>query len=221
MTIVGRRLCGRGPRNDAEGDGDEHDPHEGHSFGRKQPFCYIAIMLTKEQITKAFARLGEILWQQRKRGEIAVFGGTAIVLEHDFRHATQDVDAKIEKEHGAVTEAQQQVARELGLPTSWLNEQATSYLSAQADFDLFDTYPDQARPGLVVYVATPQYLLAMKAQSLRIRDMADAVLLARKIGATSAEQISDLVSRFYPNERITERLRAHIAELVRQIHAPD
>jgi hypothetical protein len=178
-------------------------------------------MLTKDQIIKAFARVGEILWQQKKRGEIAVFGGTAIVLEYDFRDATQDVDARIGSEHGAIIAAQQQVAKELGLPAHWLNEQATSYLSSEADFGLFDTYPDQSRPGLVVYVATPQYLLAMKAQSQRIKDMSDAVALARKIGITAADHIIGLVTRFYPNEQISDRLRVHISEIARQIHAPD
>ncbi len=119
-------------------------------------------MLTKDQIIKAFARVGEILWQQKKRGEIAVFGGTAIILEYDFRAATQDVHARIDSEHGAIIDAQQQVARELGLPSFWLNEPATSYLSSAADFDLFDTYPDQARPGLIVYVATPRNIYSRR-----------------------------------------------------------
>jgi hypothetical protein len=178
-------------------------------------------MLSRDQIVRAFTRLGEILWRQKKRGEIAVFGGTAIVLEHDFRNATKGVDAKITGEHGAVIEAQRQVAAELGLPAYWLNEQATAYLSSKADFALFGTYPDELHPGLLVHVATPEYLLAMKAQSQRIDDMSDAVLLARETGLTSADQITDLVSRFYPDEQITDRLRVHIQELARLLHASD
>jgi hypothetical protein len=178
-------------------------------------------MLARDQIVQAFTRLGEILWRQKKRGEIAVFGGTAIVLEHDFRNATKDVDAKITGEHGAVMEAQRQVAAELGLPAYWLNEQATAYLSSKADFALFGAYPDELHPGLLVHVATPEYLLAMKAQSQRIGDIRDAVLLARSTGLTTAEQITNLVGRFYPGEQITERLRVHIQELVRQVNASD
>jgi hypothetical protein len=48
-------------------------------------------------------------------GEIAVFGGAAIVLGFEFREATQDVDAMITQGHGQVVKAQGEVGAELGL----------------------------------------------------------------------------------------------------------
>ena len=80
---------------------------------------------------KALTRLGRLLRERRVAGEIAVFGGAAIVLGFDFRSATQDVDAMITQGHGQVVKAQQEVGDDLGLPPNWLNEQGTSYLSRQ------------------------------------------------------------------------------------------
>jgi hypothetical protein len=47
--------------------------------------------MDKLELGKAFTRLGQLLRERRVAGEIAVFGGAAIVLGFDFRKATQDV----------------------------------------------------------------------------------------------------------------------------------
>jgi len=112
-----------------------------------------------------------------------VFGGAAIALGFGFREGTRDVDTLVLEAHGRVMEAAQEVGEELHLPTTWLNEQATAYLSKRRDFEWFKTYPSEGQFGLRVLVASPQYLLAMKLLALRVysEDIGDIVQLARKL----------------------------------------
>jgi len=97
--------------------------------------------MDKLELDKALTRLGQLLRERRVAGEIAVFGGAAIVLGFDFRSATQDVDAMITEGHGEVVKAQQEVGKELGLPPNWLKEQGTSYLSKHSDLKNFQDLP--------------------------------------------------------------------------------
>jgi hypothetical protein len=51
-----------------------------------------------------------------------------MVLGYNARDATMDLDTAIRQHHGAVLAEARVVAAELGLPSWWLNEQATPYL---------------------------------------------------------------------------------------------
>jgi Nucleotidyltransferase of unknown function (DUF6036) len=176
--------------------------------------------MNKTEIGRAFHRLGEVLRERRVAGEIAVFGGAAIVLGFEFREGTQDVDAMITRGHGQVIEAQEQVRAELGLPANWLNEQATSYLSTHKDFQLFKTYPSEGQFGLRVLTATPRYLLAMKILSLRARrDVQDIVQLARFLDLRTSEDLLNLLKHYYPNEQVAAEKLVAIDDIMSQINA--
>lgn len=177
--------------------------------------------MNRTELEHALARLGSLLRQRRVAGEIAVFGGAAIVLGFEFRDATQDIDAMIIQGHGQVMRAQQEVGAELGLPPNWLNEQATSYLSAHNDFDLFKTYPSEGQFGLRVLMAIPQYLLAMKLLALRLyHDVQDIVQLARRLNRTTVEDLLDALKHYYPDEQVSPEKLLAIRDIVRQINAP-
>ena len=178
--------------------------------------------MDKRELESALTRLGHVLRERRVTGEIAVFGGTAIVLGFDFRDATQDVDAMIIQGHGQVVKAQQEVGAELGLPPNWLNKQGTSYLSKHNDFEMFKTYPSEGQFGLRVLTATPQYLLAMKLLSFRAygHDLEDIVQLARRLGCTTFDDFLELVKHYYPDEQVLPEKILGIRSIARQIHAP-
>src|ERR1700730_12639117 len=177
--------------------------------------------MSKEELQKAFTRLGEILRDQRVIGEIAVFGGAAIVLGFGFREGTKDVDALVLEAHGQVMRAPHRLGKELNLPPNWLNEQATVYLSKRRDFKWFRTYPSEGRFGLRVLMASPQYMLAMKLLAFRAfsDDVQDIVGLARRLHRTSAEDLIQLVRHYYPDEEISSEKLTQIQDLVRQISA--
>ena len=178
--------------------------------------------MDKRELESALTRLGHVLRERRGTGEIAVFGGTAIVPGFDFRDATQDVDAMIIQGHGQVVKAQQEVGAELGLPPNWLNKQGTSYLSKHNDFEMFKTYPSEGQFGLRVLTATPQYLLAMKLLSFRAygHDLEDIVQLARRLGCTTFDDFLELVKYYYPDEQVLPEKILGIRSIARQIHAP-
>jgi hypothetical protein len=173
------------------------------------------------ELGRALSRLGHLLRERRVTGEIAVFGGAAIVLGFDFRNATQDVDAMIIQGHGQVVKAQEEVGTEFGLPPNWLNEQGTSYLSKQNDFEMFKTYPSEGQFGLRVLKATPQYLLAMKLLSFRTygHDFEDIVQLARLLDCTVADSLLELMKRYYPDEEVRPEKILEIRSIARQINA--
>jgi hypothetical protein len=87
----------------------------------------------------------------------------------------RDLDTVISQHHGAVLAEAHTVAKELGLPSWWLNEQATSYLPAGQDAQAA-VVPE--RPSLTVRAAWPRHLLALKVRAARQSDVADIVVLA-------------------------------------------
>jgi hypothetical protein len=171
--------------------------------------------LTRESIEGAFREMGEILARERKIGEIAVYGGAAILLRFDATFATRDVDAVIGGAQGAVQKAAHEFARRRGWPTGWLSKAVSAYLPRGRDLRTFATYPSASRVGLRVYVAPPEYVLAMRLAALRVesRDLEDAVMLARETGRTTAEALLDLHARFFPDRPLDPRRLAIVREV--------
>ena len=83
----------------------------------------------------------------------------------------------------------------MGLPRWWLNEQASSYVAPGGD-------PSASRvfdhPGLRVFAASPEHLLAMKALAARPRDAEDIKYLAELLDLHSASDVLALVSEIFP-----------------------
>ena len=138
-----------------------------------------------------------------------------MVVGFDFRRATQDVHTLVTEGHGQVTQAAQEVEQELRLPANWLNEQATSYLSKQKDFEFFRTYPSEGQFGLRVLMARPEYLLAMKLLAFRLHaaDVQDIIYLARFLNRTTAEDLLSLLKHYYPDEQISPEKVVQIREV--------
>ena len=180
--------------------------------------------MEKEQIHKAFMRLGEILRDRRVTGEVDVFGGAAIVLGFDFRRATQDVGSLLISGHGQVMQAAQDAGKELRLPPNWLNEQATIYLSKHRGLSLFRMYPSEGQFGFRVLLAKPEYVLAMKllcASSLRTRKETPCALkvLKRLLNVSGWRvkknglrliAIAEFLDEFYLHYGHTEQLQTMI-----------
>ena len=102
------------------------------------------------------------------------------------------------------------VAKDLGLPAWWLNEQASVYISGKDD-------PGKRRvfdhPGLRVTAASPRHIFAMKALAARTRDVDDIRLLAEMIGVNSADTALRICAEFFPDEAVPPRSAAILQEL--------
>jgi hypothetical protein len=76
-----------------------------------------------QTVARAFEVMGRYLRERRVLGEIAVYGGSAILLQFDWRKSSEDVDAvvvdgRLESE---VKASVAHAAEVLGLERDWLN----------------------------------------------------------------------------------------------------
>ncbi len=134
-----------------------------------------------------------------------------MVLAHRARVATKDVDAVFEPKQ-VVYQAAALVAEQHGLESDWLNDAVKGFLSDREEIE-----PMLDLPNLKVFVAAPEYLLAMKCLSMRLgrdeTDLRDIRFLMDKLGLQSAEAVLAIVERFYPRNLIQPKTRFALEEL--------
>jgi hypothetical protein len=123
-------------------------------------------------------------------------------LADDSRRATRDVDALF-KPHGIVVEEALAVAAELDLPRWWLNKQASSYVAPGGDSAASRVFD---HPGLRVFAASPEHLLAMKALAARPRDAEDIRQLTRVLDLHTVDDVLASVREVFPEEEPPARL---------------
>jgi hypothetical protein len=173
-------------------------------------------LLDRDLLRRAFTLLAERLARREVVGEVHVFGGAAMVLAFDARAATRDVDALFEPD-GHVLDAAREVAAELELPRSWLNNQASSYVSGRAGrgTPVFD------HPNLRVMTTPAEHLLAMKVRAARAaRDADDVRLLLDHLELRTVCAVEEIVARYFPDEPLSDRSRLLLEDLLAD-SAPD
>lgn len=183
--------------------------------------------LDTETIVRAFEVMGAYLRDRNLIGEIAVYGGTAILLQFPWRTATDDVDAVFSsgEAEASMKDAAAYAATLLRLPDDWLNNAVGGFTPESESDDFFllqGDYPRGDRPGLKVFMAKPEYLCAMKLKALTRasfadKDFNDLVELASTAGIEDAEQLMDLFFRFYPDEELDPVAKARIPEAIEAI----
>jgi hypothetical protein len=185
--------------------------------------------LNRAKIEEAFRIIGQYLLDRKTLGEIAIYGGSAILFQFDWRKTSLDVDARVtsERNHGAVIDAVHEAAKQLHLPRSWLNESVTIYARrGEGDVDriLVGLYPSSERFGLRVTAAKPEYILAMKLKALdRVttddRDFQDAVALGIECGITTIDQMHDVYRKFFGSEELPTTAHLRLSALIEAIRA--
>ncbi len=167
-------------------------------------------LLDRDLLKRAFTLLAERLARRGVVGEIHVVGGAAMVLAFKARAATRDVDALFEPD-GHVLDAAREVADQLGLPRSWLKNQASSYVSGRAGrgTPVFD------HANLRVMTTPPEHLLAMKVRAARAaRDTDDLRLLLGHLSLRTLTQVEEVVARYFPDEPLSNRSRMLLEDLL-------
>jgi len=164
-------------------------------------------------LLRAFDAIGRAAVAAGTRLQIVVYGGSALMLASNFRFATEDVD---------ISEVQQpwpewlraiieKLAQENGWAEDWFNDGVVFHLSALADpaedhleFGTFPREPEE--PGLLVYVPSAPYLLALKLKAMRVNDPVrgdqerlDILNLMRVVDIGTVDEAIVLLSRFFPN----------------------
>lgn len=160
----------------------------------------------------AFDEIGRAALAAGTRMQIAVYGGSALMLASNFRFSTEDVDVSQLQQPWPewLREVTERLARENGWSSDWFNDGVAFHLSALADPSEdhleFGTFPRDEEPGLMVFVPSAPYLLALKLKAIRVNDPVrgdqerlDILNLMSVVGIDSAEDAVALLVRFFPN----------------------
>jgi len=166
----------------------------------------------RDALLDAFDQIGRAAVLAGTKLQIAVYGGSALMLASNFRFATEDVDvSELERPlPGWLAAVVDEIARKNHWRGDWFNDGVTFHLSSlanrAADHLDFGTFPrDGTQPGLAVSVPSAEYLLALKLKAVRVTDpirgeteRLDILNLMRVVGISTAEEAIALLGRYFP-----------------------
>ena len=145
------------------------------------------------------------------RGEIALVGGAVMCLVMKTRESTHDIDAIFEPK-AIMYECIKKVACKLGLPDDWINDSVKGFVSQEADFQLH-----LELSNLNVFVASPEYMLAMKCLSSRAdnnAELSDIRHLILYLNLKTYEEVETVMLKYYPISRFQVKTRYVIREVL-------
>ena len=165
-------------------------------------------MINRKQIKTYLKRLDEVLRNNSVKGELCLYGGALICLLYNARPSTKDVDAVFEPSE-KIRKSAEQVAEEFNLRKDWPNDAVKGFVVEHPRKVMFNW------PNLKVYRPEPDYLLAMKALASRVEgtDKKDILFLIRELDLKSANDVFNIVEKYYPRQRIRPATQFFIEEL--------
>ena len=183
------------------------------------------VRLTRADIEAAFGELGELARSAERVVDVAVYGGAAMILTFPARPATRDVDAVVRGDSSFLRDAVASVARSRGWSDRWLNDAVKGFLSERdpQSVTLFRSYPSEAASALRVFLAQPEYLLAMKCIAMRVSeaesspDRDDIKALLRHLGLKTVDQVLDIIARYYPHNLIRPKTQFGVEEIIAEL----
>ena len=97
------------------------------------------------------------------------------------------------------------VAMTHGLEKDWLNDAVKMFVSEKPEYQLFGEYPKD-NPGLRVFVASPEYIFAMKCfamrSSLESSDMTDIWHLSNSCDIKTMGRATEVIDKFFPGQAL-------------------
>ena len=143
--------------------------------------------LNIDRVSVLLAELGERLAGRGIEGEIYVVGGAAMMLAYDRARLTRDIDAVGVPQEEIDAEVRAMAADHKDLGPDWLNARVLPMLPRGVDAGRLQVL---GGPGLTVNVASPKWLLAMKARAARDeRDLDDLWVLCQVLGLRTTDEI--------------------------------
>jgi hypothetical protein len=190
----------------------------------------------RDQLLAALNDIGAAAVAAGVRLDIAMFGGSALMLAGNFRFSTEDVDiAEIGRPWpGWLSAVVARVASQNGWPDDWLNDAVSSFLSplarSERDFVFLGTFPRATEhAGLRVFVPSARYMLALKLKALRVSkyekgtsDLADVASLLGVLDIKDAEGAIAVLTDFFPNSPAdVDKARFVLRHILATKGAPD
>jgi hypothetical protein len=168
--------------------------------------------LTRAEIRQLFDMLDGELAAEDAEGELYLVGGAVMCLVLDARAATRDVDALF-RPTGVIRRAAARVAARAGVSDRWLNDAVKGFLSPRGEFDSW-----LELPNLRVFVARPEYLLAMKCAAMRLGeefpDLYDVRYLLRYLNVATVEDAIEIVTRYFDERQLPPKSWLVLEELL-------
>lgn len=167
-------------------------------------------MLSKQDIIRYLEDLNNELRELGINGELILFGGASMCLVYDARTSTKDIDAVYEPKP-IINELVQKIAVKYKLEDNWLNDSVKGFVSNTSEIQEFMTFTN-----LKVHTVTAQYLLAMKLLASRgtgSKDFDDIKYLVSCLGINTSQEVYDLLSKYYPNNKVLPKVQYVIEEL--------
>jgi hypothetical protein len=165
----------------------------------------------RDALLDAFDQIGRAAVLAGTKLQIAVYGGSALMLASNFRFATEDVDVSA-LDHPLpawLAMVVHEIAEKNHWQDDWFNDGVAVYLSPLADHAIdhleFGTFPRDSVPGLAVSVPSAEYLLALKLKAVRVTDplrgeteRLDILNLMQVVGIATAEDAIALLGKYFP-----------------------
>jgi len=153
--------------------------------------------------------LNDVLATKDVLGEICLYGGAVMCLVYGARPSTKDVDT-IFQPVNILRDAIARVGEQNGMAKDWLNDAVKGFVVEHPKRLFIEM------SHLRVFVPEPDYLLAMKALSARAdsSDQDDVLYLIRQLGLKTAEDVFDILKRYYPNEQVRPATQFFVQEII-------
>ena|ERR1019366_2276382 len=165
------------------------------------------------EMIDALTALGEELMRRGVAAKLYIVGGAVMVLAHDSRDATMDVDGDFYP-RDSVMEAAREIALLRDLPEDWLNAAANGFIPV---FKSPEWRPLFHFGSLEVLAADDRTMLAMKIRASRgRRDEPDIALLLKSCGVTTVEQAFALYEEYFPEDPAPARAHSILKYLLSQ-----
>ena len=180
--------------------------------------------LTRSDIELGLKRLSDLAKSAHRMVDIAVYGGSAIMLAWDLRAMTNDVDAIImdARHTDFVRKTVKQIAGENNWHEDWLNDAIKGFILNPQHLEKLDLFPESENGGIRVYVPIPEYFLAMKCMAMRLdeedkQDDEDIKNILKMLSITDPEVVFGIVEKYYPQNVILPKTRFGLIQLMDEL----
>jgi hypothetical protein len=163
----------------------------------------------KEKMIAMMKLAGDAFYEKGIFAEIAVYGGSSIMM-HDsafsINRATEDIDyvplMTRPTDLSVIQSVLDEVTNTLGYSESVFRDDVKHMISDNPHHVFFGEYPE-GKGNFRVFQASPDYILAMKAMSMRSgfisKDPLDLVYLTQELNIDSLESIKSIIHDYFPD----------------------
>ncbi len=167
--------------------------------------------MERSELIEALSEVGRELELRGVIARLYVVGGALMVLAHNSRDATMDVDGDFYP-LDVVLEVAHEVAERRGLPAEWLNSAASGFIPV---FKSPDWRPLYQFGRLEILGADNRTMLAMKIRASRgRRDEPDIAFLLKACGITTVDEAFSLYEEYFPEDPAPPRARVTVEFLL-------